>query len=417
MKNVLIVAWKVLPTNSGDALNTFGFIKNLSTVSKVFLISYFQGEKEIIENSKQHQELQQYCEEIEFIQHGNASLDNNFRNKNIAFKVKDFLHRNFLLYRIVAALKNSPYRWYYNQFFLKKICEYINRHKIEIIVFDQLSMTCFFEDIYNSYTNKLQFIVNEHNAEYLNAMEMFKSNEFYKDKIINYVLYLRIKNHEREIIEKADRVLAVSKEDAYQIKKLTKKSVAIIVNKPVVFFEKVKKEVDFESFNKKLLIVGSLWWYPNVHGVVWFIDNVYKKILDKDPEYKLYIVGKEPAESIYNSAKKFAEKIVITGEVKDTADYYKKCDISIVPLFQGSGVKIKVLESLGRGIPTIVTSLCAKDFELKDSAIICDTPDEFVEAVLTVERKAELRKELYKNSTEFYNKYMEFDLLVKDVFT
>ena len=61
---------------------------------------------------------------------------------------------------------------------------------------------------------------------------------------------------------------------------------------------------------------------------MWFLENVWHHI--KNYGYKLYIVGKNPSDSI----KKFEDSnVVITGYVDDINEYIELCDFSIITSF------------------------------------------------------------------------------------
>jgi glycosyltransferase involved in cell wall biosynthesis len=76
--------------------------------------------------------------------------------------------------------------------------------------------------------------------------------------------------------------------------------------------------------------------------------------------------------------------INVTGRVPDLAPFFGDARVFVAPLLHGAGIKIKVLESLGHGVPTVVTSLAAEGLHLTDGVdtLIADSPDDFAAAVI-----------------------------------
>ena len=91
-----------------------------------------------------------------------------------------------------------------------------------------------------------------------------------------------------------------------------------------------------------MLFVGSYYW-PNVKGIKWFVDNVMPLLTD---EYKLYIVGKNFEKM---KEKLESEKVFVVGTVDDLGEWYYKADIVVGPIFDGTGMKTKTVEALMYG--------------------------------------------------------------------
>jgi glycosyltransferase involved in cell wall biosynthesis len=68
--------------------------------------------------------------------------------------------------------------------------------------------------------------------------------------------------------------------------------------------------------------------------------------------------------------------------VDDVAEAYAQADIAVVPNRFGTGLKIKTIEAMGRGMATVSTRVGAEGLETHGGGlVIADTPDEFVHAI------------------------------------
>lgn len=105
---------------------------------------------------------------------------------------------------------------------------------------------------------------------------------------------------------------------------------------------------NFQKINnnyKKLLFVGSLNYFPNINGLRWFVEEIFSK-LSKD--YELTIVGKSPNINSFDFVKPFSN-IQLIGQVESVTPYYETHDVFIVPLHEGSGTRLKILEAFSYG--------------------------------------------------------------------
>lgn len=149
------------------------------------------------------------------------------------------------------------------------------------------------------------------------------------------------------------------------------------------------------DFAKKegLLFVGGFGHPPNVDAVVWFVENVYPLIRQKQ-DIPFYIVGSNAPDSI----KKLDGKngIVVKGFVseEELAELYDKCRIVVVPLRYGAGVKGKVVEALYNGTPMISTTVGIEGIQGAEEFMeVSDDANEFAEKVLALYNNVDKLKE------------------------
>ena len=73
----------------------------------------------------------------------------------------------------------------------------------------------------------------------------------------------------------------------------------------------------------------------------------------------------------------------MTGYVDSVEEYYDMCDIMIVPLFFGSGQRVKIIEGFAHGMPIISTTVGAEGLMIKSGWNIMIANDEktFIESI------------------------------------
>lgn len=83
----------------------------------------------------------------------------------------------------------------------------------------------------------------------------------------------------------------------------------------------------------------------NVEGLQWFLEKVYP-LLKKD--LRILLVG-----SATNDLKIKYENVDILPFVPDLDEIYTNVKVVICPMFQGTGMKVKVVEAMSKGLPVV----------------------------------------------------------------
>lgn len=123
------------------------------------------------------------------------------------------------------------------------------------------------------------------------------------------------------------------------------------------------------------LFVGSN--FPaNAEGVLWFVRNVLPYV---NIEFK--IVGKG-MKRLKESHKCLAQ-IDVVSDVPDLAPYFESADFMILPIFSGSGMKVKTCESLMYGKNIIGTNETFEGYDVDTGKCgrCCNTAEEYIEAL------------------------------------
>lgn len=227
-----------------------------------------------------------------------------------------------------------------------------------------------------------KIILHQHNCEYLiwERYAEIEKNLPKKLALLNQAWHIR--RYEKKICEQADVILAAPND----IDEL----VAIGADRKKCFLTYHLGDdsllalpgLHFDNTEKALLYVGTLSWEANIHGLLWFHENVWPIVTQQHPGIKLYIVGKNPDPRLQAMAAT-DERIVLTGYIEDLEPYFNRARLFISPLRFGSGIKVKVISSLYRGIPCVTTSIGAEGLHLTDGheIFIRDTPETYAEAI------------------------------------
>ena len=159
--------------------------------------------------------------------------------------------------------------------------------------------------------------------------------------------------------------------------------------------------LQYKHTQKKLMYVGFLGWEANVQGLLWFIEQVWPLLLVDHPDLRFDIVGKNPDSRLEQAAAAYPG-ITLRGFVPDLQEVYRDSRVSVAPLLFGSGMKVKVLDALARGMPTVTTSVGAEGIELEPGKhlLVADLPADMAAQIATLLTDPTLWQQLQQHSRE-----------------
>lgn len=185
-----------------------------------------------------------------------------------------------------------------------------------------------------------------HNIETEFALGLAKNTPFYSIyKLTRLLIALKIWFLEKAILNKADKIICVSSSDYSQLSKYSSKLI-LCPHKIDI------KEKEWEmSEDKTLLFAGSIKSTFNYQAVKWLVEELSPKLSGT----KIYITGTD-TDKVPDNWKKYPN-VTFKGRVskEKLEEFYRTCTAYICPIDSGSGVKMKILDALGYGIPIIAT--------------------------------------------------------------
>lgn len=131
-------------------------------------------------------------------------------------------------------------------------------------------------------------------------------------------------------------------------------------------------------FERQVCFVGGLDWAPNEDGLRWFIDSVLPRIVEQLPSAGLAVLARGAAERAWI---RDHDAVRVVDPESPAGRLFAGSDVSVAPLFQGGGVRIKIPESLAAGCPVVATRVGAEGHDLPGLAQV-DEPAGFAEACL-----------------------------------
>jgi len=194
----------------------------------------------------------------------------------------------------------------------------------------------------------------------------------------------KFERFEGEAFRHADRVAAVSEEDARLIRERFGQPKVDVVDNGVDihYFDQVHGERD--PFH--ILFLGALDWRPNIDSVDLLLTKIFPAIHAQEPRAKLEIVGRHPSQGMIERAHT-VPGVRLYHDVPDVRPFLGQCGVMAVPLRIGGGSRLKILESLASALPVVSTTVGAEGLDLTPGEhYIRAEEDQMASALLDVMR-------------------------------
>lgn len=250
---------------------------------------------------------------------------------------------------------------------------------------------------YLLYTNQLEgrkVMVRLHNVEYLyyNQLAVNEGN-FIKKLYYSFESQL-LKKYERKIGQLAD-IITLSKKDAIDYNEFLKAKNVLFL--PVFLpWNDVQSPLGCGSF---CLYQGNLEINENEKAAIWLLENVFNTL-----EIPFVIAGKNPSKELQKKAHlKSQNCIVVNPSDYEMQDMINKAQINILPSFNKTGIKLKILNALYNGRHCVVNLKAIDKSDLMRICHISNDADEMKKKIIELfkqpftEKEIDERKELLNN--------------------
>lgn len=302
-----------------------------------------------------------------------------------------------------ACLKNRPFlvERDADRRMQQAIEEILAGNSIDIIHLDQVTMTQFVleKDMYPR-------VFDAHNATW-QILRGAKSHQPVWRRPIIAREVKAMKVYEGKVVSTFEHTLAVTQADKGDLIEAVRSQGPLEVASDGKI-KVVPISVDVEQFSPaepagdslEILSIGSLHYAPNADGVRWFLREVLPRVLESSPEAKTVVIGKDPPADFQRIADQSKGRIQVKGYVPDLDPYFARAALMVVPVLAGSGMRVRILEGLARGMPMVTSSLGAQGIEVRsgEEILIADSSQAFSQAVLTLLSQPELRKAMSKSA-------------------
>lgn len=140
----------------------------------------------------------------------------------------------------------------------------------------------------------------------------------------------------------------------------------------------------------------------NLDGLDWFLRQVWPAVADRASEF--HVAG-----GICSAVKPVPRGVVLHGELAEAEldGFLDANDIAINPVFYGGGLKIKTIDYLARGMPTVLTPEAIRGMPAEEPSpwLLAPSREAFVGALDVLFGSAEARRTLGRRAFSYARRY------------
>jgi polysaccharide biosynthesis protein PslH len=179
----------------------------------------------------------------------------------------------------------------------------------------------------------------------------------------------QIRHSEQQLLHQTQQTWVCSPTDQDHLQSLygTNGSIQIIPNGLNHFFyEKIlQKRSQPQELTHNVIFIGNFAHRPNAEAAGILLTEIYPALCQTFSQTQLFLVGRNPTPTMI-AASRGDTQITVTGEVKDIRPYLATARVMVVPLRQGSGTRLKILEAFAAGCPVVSTAKGAEGLQCQD---------------------------------------------------
>ncbi len=254
--------------------------------------------------------------------------------------------------------------------FERKLITLLQAEKFDIVQIETVHLAPYIP-IIRKYSNA-KIAMRSHNVEFEIWQRIADNTSFFPKKWYINHLTKKLKRYEIEQLQNYDMMVAITKRDLNFFKKLGFNNKGTVTP---IGLDIRDYEPNYQTFQKELSLsfIGALDWMPNYEGLMWFLDNVWHRLVKRFPNLKFHIAGRHTPPSLMNLNMK---NVIVYGEIPNASEFINEHSIMVVPLLSGGGMRAKILEGMAHGKVVLSTSLGLEgiDAKHKKDVLIADTP-------------------------------------------
>jgi hypothetical protein len=165
---------------------------------------------------------------------------------------------------------------------------------------------------------------------------------------------------ELDALHLSNAVFAVSSEEAEFIAGMAPNTPAFVLPN---WIEAARSPAGFEERRDLLFFGGFLAGAgsPNEDALLHLVHDVMPLLWERDPELRLHVVGADPTPAVEAL---HGDRVDVVGFVDDPAEWLGRTRVHVSPMRYGSGIKLKLLDTLAAGQPFVTTAVGAEGLPL-----------------------------------------------------
>ncbi len=288
----------------------------------------------------------------------------------------------------------------------QRVGEQVQRHQYDVVLAEFSAMGyCF---MHNPWLPAVRRMISCHDSPALSSRRRLSVLGSGYGWAKQWLEYRHMRYMEFRLYHAADRVLTLTNEER----------LALLEEDPTLRIRCIPPGLRSNSFEQMdgiqeehCILITSRFDNEQSHfGVLWFLRNVWPLLRRRDPQLKVYLVGKNPSSVMQHIAKR-DNRVIVTGWVEDLRPFLAKCKVYVCPVRTGSGIRGKILEAMAMEKPVVSTTIAAEGIAVDQgsNAFLADAPPVMADLIYMLLHDPEKRKVMGHRARNLVEHYFTWD--------
>jgi glycosyltransferase involved in cell wall biosynthesis len=252
-------------------------------------------------------------------------------------------------------------------------------------------------------------VLEEHNSLSRWAFERYRAQAHPIGRLRGWVNWRKRLRYESRLYRCFDLCTMVSELDREAtVRLLPHRSCCVVVVPNGIDCQHNRPSMSRSQANT-LVFNGSLTYSANYDAMQMFLSQIYPRIRIEVPDVTLTITGSSCGVDLAGLC--LDESVHLSGHVDDVRPLVAGAQACVVPLRQGGGTRLKILEAMALGTPVIATSKGAEGLEVVDGThlLLADEPLDFSQRVVQILQEPALSEFLATNARRLVERHYDWE--------
>lgn len=221
-----------------------------------------------------------------------------------------------------------------------------------------------------------RLVLDSHNVEWRTRQQHADRSDGVLDRARWTVAARMLRRFELRDLGRYGRVWACSADDAAWYREQGAEAVVV----PNVARESARPVSPPSTGEPRVLFIGALGTIENHRAALWLLDEVLPRLRARAPGAEVIIAGRAPRADLQSRA---SPGVRIIADPDELTQLYAWANVAAVPLLEGSGTRIKVLEAFANHRPVVSTPVGTAGLEIESGrhALLAADPTTFADAL------------------------------------
>lgn len=382
MKILFLSAWFPYPPDNGSRIRVFNLVRQLAREHDVTLLAFSQSD---VVSEERMREMRRDCAGVGVVPR------TPFRPGSLR--------------SLVGFFSPQPRSFVdtFSPHMAKLVEAAVARERFDVVVASEIDMAPYATaiDVRPRILEDLELTV---------LREKFETQRHLHRRLRYRLMWWKTRRFTARLLRQFDGCTVVSEGEQVDVRRIAPASCPVAV---------VPNGVDVTDYGRDfgppqpdtLIFPGALTYDVNFDAMAFFLEEIFPRIRAERPGVTLHITGR--TEGVPVDRLPLGEGVTLTGYLDDVRPTVAGSWACVVPLRQGAGTRLKILESMALGTPVVATSKGAEGLAVTpgEELLIADDPAAFAAQVVALLGDPAMRERIRRAGRQLVRERYDWNVI------